>query len=98
MARFDVYSDGEGEYLLDCQSDMLSSLNSRFVVPLRSPEFHDTSDQRLNPRFHLFGAELVMLTHFAATIPARLLRTPVASLTVHEYEIGRALDTLTGSY
>lgn len=98
MARFDVYPDGEGGYLLDCQSDILSALDSRFVVPLRSPHAHDTSDRRLNPRFSLLGEELVMLTHFAAAVPARMLRQPVASLVAKEYEIGRALDVLTAGY
>lgn len=98
MAKFDVYPDGEGEYLLDCQSDMLSALNSRFVVPLRSAHAHDASDQRLNPRFVLDGREMVMLTHFAAAIPAKMLRHPVSSFVEHEYEIGRALDLLIGRY
>jgi toxin CcdB len=98
MAKFDVYEDGEGEYWLDCQSNLLSALNSRLVVPLRSSDVHDGSDRRLNPRFTLFGREQVMLTHFAAAVPARLLRHPVASLVSAEYEIGRALDVLIGAY
>ncbi|WBH15254.1 CcdB family protein [Sphingomonas radiodurans] len=98
MAKFDVYPDGEGEYWLDCQSDLLSALNSRLVVPLRNAERYNSSDHRLNPRFSICGEEWVMLTHFAAAVPAKVLRQPVASLIAQEYEIGRALDVLIGAY
>lgn len=98
MAKFDVYDDGEGEYWLDCQSDLLSALNTRLIVPLRSSAVHDSSDRRLNPRFTLFGREHVMLTHFAAAVPARLLRHPVASLIAQEYEVSLALDRLIGGF
>ena len=39
MARFDVYrGTGGADLLLDCQSDLLRDLNTRFVVPLQRPE------------------------------------------------------------
>lgn len=103
MAKFDVYEDGEGEYWLDCQSNLLSALNSRLVVPLRSSDVHDGSDRRLNPRFTLFGREHVMLTHFAAAVPSRCGTDQIAAPPGHfpvsaEYEIGRALDVLIGAY
>lgn len=34
MAKFDLYPAPDGGYWIDCQSDLLSGLNSRFVVPL----------------------------------------------------------------
>lgn len=37
MAQFDVYRVRGNVLVLDCQSDLLSSLTSRFVVPLRGP-------------------------------------------------------------
>jgi toxin CcdB len=98
MAKFDVYPDGEGEYWLDCQSDVLSALNSRLVVPLRSARAHAASDRRLNPHFLILGEEYVMQTHFAAAIPSKLLRHPVESLVEHEFVIGAALDVLIGGY
>lgn len=40
MARFDVYANSAGKvddvpYLLDVQSDVLSALDTRVVIPLR---------------------------------------------------------------
>ena len=99
MARFDVYAAPDGGYWLDCQSDLLAGLNSRFVVPLRPrTEVSGGGDRRLNPAFEIDGAEQIMQTHLAAAIPAKLLRNPLTSLAVHDYTITAALDMLTGSY
>ncbi|MEH3102958.1 MAG: CcdB family protein [Sphingomonas phyllosphaerae] len=99
MAKFDVYPSPEGGYWLDCQSDTLSMLNSRFVVPLADRE-HDLAfaDRRLNPEFEIAGEKVVMLTHFAAAIPASLLRSPIASLIDQEYAVGIALDMLISGF
>lgn len=74
-------------------------LNSRFVVPLANRE-HDLAlaDRRLNPEFDIVGEKMVMLTHFAAVVPANLLRSPVASLVDDEYVIGIALDMLISGF
>jgi toxin CcdB len=52
MARCDIYArkDGPG-FLIDCQADLLSGLNTRFVAPLL-PEAHAPMPAaRLNPVF-----------------------------------------------
>jgi toxin CcdB len=98
MARFDVYPAPEGGYWLDCQSNLLSDLNSRFIVPLRLYADMPGGDRRLNPVFAIHGTEYVMQTHLAAAISAKLLSKPTTSLIEHEYRIGSAIDMLTGSY
>ena len=98
MAKFDVYRAPNGDYWLDCQADALRGLNTRFVVPLRAVDDHAGGDERLNPVFEIEGHRVVMLTHFAAAIAARLLRSPVASLDTQDYEIGRALDMLINGF
>ncbi len=98
MAKFDVYRSTDGGYLLDCQADFLSQLNSRFVVPLRPLEEAPAVSARLNPTFVIENREVVMKTHFAAAVDARLLREPIASLREHDFTIGSALDFLTSGF
>ena len=98
MARFDVYPAPDGGYWLDCQSDLLSDLNSRFIVPLRLSADAPGGDRRLNPVFKILGVDYVMQTHFASAVSVKLLTAPAASLVEHEYIIGGAIDMLTGSY
>ncbi len=98
MPRFDIHPADDGTFLLDCQSDLLSDLNSRFVVPLQPVGRIRGGDRRLNPIFAIQGSEYVMQTHFAAAVSTKILNPPIASLIEHEYTIGGAIDMLTGSY
>lgn len=98
MAQHDVYRTTRGDYLLDCQSDVLDELNTRFVVPLIDPDQAPKIANRLNPSFAVAGKNLVMYTQFASAVPAEELNEYVASLEQHHFEIMNALDTLIGSY
>lgn len=98
MPRFDIHPADEGTFLLDCQSDLLSDLNSRFVVPLPPVSRIRGDDRRLNPVFSIPGSEYVMQTHLAAAVSTKILSAPIASLIEHDYTIGGAIDMLTGSY
>ena len=95
MARFDVYRQpGGGGYLLDCQADILSILNTRFVVPLLPPEEAPLASARLNPAFTIEDRPVVMYTQFAASVPASDLRARVCSLADEDIAIMNALDML----
>jgi toxin CcdB len=96
MARHDVYR-GAGTYLLDCQSDYLSSLDTRFVVPLL-PEGEVPKVHRLNPVFSVEGERVVMATQLGSSVPARQLRDPVASLADQHDVIVDAFDILITGY
>lgn len=99
MARFDVYRPAGGEaLLLDCQADLLSSLDSRFVVPLLPVGFLANPFGRLNPFFDVAGVRLVMVTQSAATVPVRALGDRVASLTHEQATIMNAIDMLLTGY
>lgn len=99
MAKCDVYrlqvSDG---YVLDCQADLLSDLNTRFVVPLLPVGEAPAPAARLNPIFDIHGEQYVMVTQFAATVPASELKTRVISLGEQDFIIGNALDMLISGY
>lgn len=96
MARFDVHLMPSGDLALDCQSDQLEYLASRFTVPLVPEDEIASPIAVLHPTFEVRGERLVMATHLSGAVPARVLGTAIASLKAHEYEIQRAIDTLTG--
>lgn len=99
MAKFDVYRNAEGEgYLLDCQADLLASLNTRLVVPLLPLDSAPTPAGRLNPLFEIAGIKHSMVTQFAAAVPLNLLRGKVVSLKSDEIVIGSAIDMLLAGY
>jgi len=98
MARFEVYELREGGLVLDCQADLLSTLKTRFVVPLLPADQAPRAAERLNPVFFLRGHHHVMLTQFAATVDARELGPIVASLQAEEIGISNALDMLLTGY
>lgn len=94
MARFDVYRLANGDYVLDCQADLLNELTTRFMVPLVPSERVSQPMKRLNPRFTVEGEALVMMTQFSGAVPLRSLGKPVMSLQSEQDAIGRALDML----
>lgn len=99
MAKFDVFRRRSGAgYLLDCQADLLSQLNTRFVVPLLPAEAAPKPAARLNPLFELEGETYVMMTQFAAAIPAAELGEKVASLDNRDTVILNALDMLISGF
>lgn len=87
-------SENYAPYLLDVQADMLSTLESRVMVPLvRVAEFGRRAG-RLHPVFTTLGEELVMATHLLAAIRSTGLGRAVDTLTAQRNEIIGALDVL----
>lgn len=99
MARFDVHRSRDGrDVLLDCQSDFLSHLATRFMVPLLPQTRISPAIQRLNPVFDVEGRSVVMYTQLAAAVPLRELGPPVASLSGEQDRIVAALDFLLSGF
>lgn len=99
MAKFDVHArPGEAGFLLDCQADLLTDLNTRLVVPLLPEASAPRPAGRLNPSFSVRGERVVMVTQFAAAIPVREMGEPVGSLLSEQDAIGNALDMLICGY
>ncbi|MBY6046099.1 CcdB family protein [Vannielia litorea] len=95
MARFDVYRGDTGStLLLDIQSDLLSGLNTRLVVPLLPADNAPPPIRYLNPLFEVKGERYLMATQLMAAVPQRILSAPIASLSESADEITRATDTL----
>jgi toxin CcdB len=93
VAQFDVHRLGDG-LVIDCQSDLLDRLESRFVVPLVPRMDAPQVAKRLNPVFAIAGSEYVMLTQAAAAVRRRELQPAVTSLADRSFEITGALDVL----
>jgi toxin CcdB len=93
MAQFDVHRLGDG-LVLDCQSDLLSHIGSRLVVPLASDEFAGMAAHRLNPAFEIAGKTYFMVTQQAAAVPRSELGQIMASLAERSFEITDAIDVL----
>ena len=94
MAQFDVHRFGQAALVVDCQSDLLNRLESRFVVPLLKRSEAPNIAQRLNPVFDIESEEYVMLTQAAAAIRTRELGPAIGSLATRSFEITGALDVL----
>lgn len=95
MARFDVHKLKNSDiYVLDCQTDLLSNIDSRFVVPLIAAEKLPVAAKQLNPVFTIGGNSYIMLTQSAAAVSIRELGQVVISLAQNDREILNALDFL----
>lgn len=93
MAQFDVHRFGD-TLVIDCQSDLLDHVDSRFVVPLVARREAPAPAPRLNPVFAIEGEGHVMLTEAAGAVSRRALGEVVATLANRSFEITGALDVL----
>ena len=101
MAQYAVYpnpnprSRDQVPYVVDVQSDLLSALRTRLVMPLtRVAVDLPHPPRRLAPQFTVAGERLALAPQATAGLDARLLRAPVASLAAHAGEIRDALDAV----
>jgi toxin CcdB len=95
MAQFDIHRNPSGDGLvLDCQADLLSDLDTRFVAPLIPPDRAPKPAGRLNPIFDVRGEPYVMVTQYVATVERRELGPKTGSLARYDREIVNALDVL----
>ncbi|UZK68560.1 CcdB family protein [Sphingomonas sp. S1-29] len=98
MARLDVFELSDGLRVLDCQSEELDYLTTRFIVPLVPLADAPKPAARLNPVFDIAGEPHMMVTQFAATMPTRDLTNLVGSLGNEHFVVIAALDMLISGY
>lgn len=94
MARYDVYLANEYDLLLDLQANILSHLETHFVVLLRRGDRVERPLRRLNPILTVDGTEYVMLTQVVASVPTRELGRPITTLAAQSDAIADAVDFL----
>ena len=79
-------------YLLDVQSDLISGVATRVVVPLFKAKEFGSPAPRLNPTFEIERVQVVMSTAELAGVSRAVLCLKVASLADRRDEILAALD------
>ncbi|HEX5837236.1 MAG TPA: CcdB family protein [Anaerolineales bacterium] len=101
MPQFSVYKNKNAAtkarvpYLLDVQSNLLSELETRVVVPLYiATALKGNALTVLNPRFEVEGKGLVAMTPQLAGISRKELGAEVGQLTDQRDAIIRAMDFL----
>ncbi len=82
-------------YFVDVQSDLLSDLNSRIVIPLSTQKtLNNLIAKKLCPIIEIDGGAFVLLTHQMTSVPCSALKKEVASLEHYRYDILGAIDLL----
>lgn len=105
MARFDIY-DNPGRnkigipYLVEVQSNVISGLATRIVIPLRKLAGFSTSTlpQDLFPLITVAGTDYFLDTPQLGAIPSSELKVRIGSAQDFRFEIQAALDRVFGSY
>lgn len=101
MSQFTLYENTDKTtkkaypYFLDVQSNLISVLNSRVVIPVVSAKnLEKEAPKRLCPIFQIDGNEYALLTHQLTSAPVSILKRPVENLNAFRDEIINALDFL----
>lgn len=101
MPQFSVHKNTNADtksavpFLLDVQSDLISELGTRVVVPLYTAiAMKGKALKTLTPVFDIDGEQYVMVTPQLAGIAKKNLGVSVTDLSAHRNEIIAALDFL----
>lgn len=105
MSRFDIFvNPGKNRrnvpYLVDVQSNVISGLASRIVVPLRPMSTFSSMalPPDLFPIITVHGQDHVMDTPQLGAIPMSELKVYIASAGMQQFDILCALDRVFGAY
>ena len=99
MSQYDVFrSRSTRALVVDCQSDYLAHLPTRFVVPLLALAEAPGVAERLNPILMFDGEEFYLAPQYAATVRTSDLERGRGSLAQEHSTITSALDFLIGGF
>jgi toxin CcdB len=105
MGRFDIYRNpGKNKesipYLVDVQSNVISGLSTRIVVPLRTLAKFSALDlpADLFPIIAVNGENHFLDTPQMGAIPLSELKVKAGSARAHQFDIQTALDRVFGAY
>lgn len=100
MAQYDVYinpshSAADGiPYVVVIQSDVLDALATRLTLPLAVLDPGAKVPTALCPVIAVKGRRLHALAHYAAPLPAKLLKRPVANVAAQASSLVSAMDAV----
>lgn len=99
--QFDVFENpsprmrDQYPFVVDVQSDLLSSLATRMVVPIAVTALAASAlPRRLCPLLMVSGKSLMLVPFEAAPLDKRLLKTKVASIRDRAHDIVAAMDAV----
>jgi toxin CcdB len=76
------------------QSDLLDALATRLTIPLAVLEFVGKVPTALCPVIMVKGKRLNALAHYAAPLPAKMLRRPVDNVAAQASALVSAMDAV----
>lgn len=100
MAQYDVFTNpsrsaAEGiPYVVVIQSDLLDALATRLTLPLAEIDAENKAPTALCPVVMVKGKRLHALAHYAAPLPAKVLRRPVANIAAQASALVFAMDAV----
>ena len=100
MAQYDVFPNPSRSaadsipYVVVIQSDLLDALATRLTVPLAELNFAGKVPTALCPVITVNGQRLHALAHYAAPLPAKLLRRPVDNVATQGSALVAAIDAV----
>lgn len=99
--QFDVYANpsprmrDQYPFVVDIQSDLLSALPTRLVIPLAVTEVvSEQVPRQLCPMFAVNGLTLMLLPFEAAPLDKRHLKKKVVSLAARQHDVVAAIDAV----
>jgi toxin CcdB len=100
MAQYDVFNNPSKSaadgipYVVVIQSDLLDALSTRLTMPLAVFDASTTVPTALCPLIMVKGRRMHALAHFAAPLPAKLLRRRVDNVAAQSSALVSALDAV----
>jgi toxin CcdB len=100
MAQYDVYANPSSSaangipFVVVLQSDLLNALPTRLTIPLAAMAFAGKVPTSLCPIIAVNGQHLHALAHYAAPLPAKLLKRPVDHVAAQASALVAAMDAV----
>jgi len=104
MSQFDVYINPSKKsreaypYIIDIQNALISDIATRIVIPLgKLSHFRNEQMNGLTPLIEYENTQYILLTPQIASMPLKLLKNPVGSISSLRDQIIAAVDfAITG--
>ena len=100
MAQYDVFPNPSASgasgipYVVVIQSDLLDALATRLTVPLAVLDFPGKVPTALCPVIVVKGERFHALAHYAAPLPAKVLRRAVDNVAAQAHALVSAIDAV----
>ena len=100
MAQYDVFTNPSRSaadgipYVVVIQSDLLDALATRMTMPLAASDAATKMPTALCPVITVKGQRMHALAHYAAPLPAKLLRRPIDNVAAQSSFLVSAMDAV----